>query len=657
MIRSDEKVTEEIVIDDEVFEKLNRFAAAGENAANLVKAESVKEAEFLQFLAETNQLDNPAGVNLLAAARSVTDTSPLPTPTGHSLAFCPAKFTNLSEALDYAAQGETGCNFYTGTGKLFAVLPYRELREQALEIAYRLHGLGLKRGDRVALVAETHPNFQRFFFACQYAGLVPVPVPPPLQLGGGHEYTGHLRRLLLDSQARVCVGPTEYGEFLVEASEGLHLQFIGSADAFSNFPAVPVALRPLQADELAYLHYTSGSTRFPRGVMITQNAVLSNLSCTVEHLQIQPNDRAVSWLPYYHDMGLVGLVLAPVVSQMSVDYLGTREFAMRPRQWLVRMSESKATISFGPPFGYELCARRLRREDTEMLDLSAWRVAGISAENIRPEPLLKFAEALAPARFDGAAFLSFYGLSESTLAVSFAPLSVGLQSEWIDAERLSVEQRAIPLDESNATRQSTRGNEFVNCGKPLPGHQVVIRDENGDELSERCCGSVFVRGPSVMSGYFGDSDNLPDVLSKDGWLDTGDIGYCVDGDIIITGRKKDLITINGRNIRPQDIEYIAEQQPEVRPGNASAFSVPGTGGVEQAVIVIQVRESDVNKRLNLVERVDREIRAELGIDCVIDLVPLHTLIRTSSGKLSRFRTRLDYLERELWDQDAQSKTA
>lgn len=580
-----------------------------------------------------------------------------PTPTEHNLARRHADFSTLAEALDYAAKGETGCNFYTGKGELFAVLPYRELRQQALEIAYRLHGLGLKRGDRVALVAETNPNFQRFFFGCQYAGLVPVPVPPPLQLGGGHEYTGHLRRLLSDSQARVCVGPTEYGAFLAEASEGLHLQFIGSAEAFSHFPANPVELRPLEADELAHLQYTSGSTRFPRGVMITQSAVMSNLSCTVQHLQMQPNDRAVSWLPYYHDMGLVGLVLAPVVSQMSVDYLGTREFAMRPRQWLVRMSESKATISFGPPFGYELCARRLRREDTDMLDLSAWRVAGIGAETIRPEPLLKFAEALAPAGFNKNAFLPCYGLAESSLAVSFAPLHEGLSSEWVDGKHLSESQRAVPIEHDSTETKIARGNQFVNCGKPLSGHEVVIRGEDGSELPERHCGSVFVRGPSVMSGYFGDSSNHPDVLSADGWLDTGDIGYRANGDIMITGRKKDLIIINGRNIWPQDLEYLAEQQPEVRPGDASAFAVPKPDGEEQAVVVIQCREADVEKRQNLVDRMDRAIRAELGVDCIVDLVPLHTLIRTSSGKLSRFRTREDFIDRTNWGKPSQMLAA
>jgi fatty-acyl-CoA synthase len=574
--------------------------------------------------------------------------SVIPTPTKHNLRRRFADFSTLAEALDYAAKGETGCNFYSGTGDLFSVLPYKQLREDALEVAFRLNCLGLKRGDRVALVAETHPNFQRFFFGCQYAGLVPVPVPPPLQLGGGHEYIGHLRRLLSDSQARVCLGPAEYGAFLAEASEGLHLQFIGSADAFSHFPSVKTELRPLEADELAHLQYTSGSTRFPRGVMITQRAVMSNLSCTIDHLQMTEDDRAVSWLPYYHDMGLVGLVLAPIVSQMSVDYLGTREFAMRPRQWLVRMSESKATISFGPPFGYELCARRLRKDDAAMLDLSAWRVAGIGAETIRPEPLLKFAAELAPSGFNPNAFLPCYGLAESSLAVSFAPLGQGLMSEWVDGKHLSESQRAVPVDPELLQSKISRANQFVNCGKPLAGHQVVIKDQNGDEVPERQCGSVFVQGPSVMSGYFGDSTNHPDVLSDDGWLDTGDIGYRANGDILITGRKKDLIIINGRNIWPQDVEYLAEQQPEVRPGDASAFSVPHADGHEQAVVVVQCREADLEKRRNLIERMDRTIRADLGVDCIIELVPLHTLIRTSSGKLSRFRTREDFMERAQW---------
>ena len=578
------------------------------------------------------------------------------TPTDHRLKRRLADFETLADALDYAADGDTGCNFYTGTGKLYAVLPYAELREQALGIARRLHGLGLQRGDRVALVANTHPDFQRFFFACQYAGLVPVPVAPPLQLGGGQAYIAHLRRLLAGCQAKICVGAAEYGAFLAEASEGLHLRFIGSPEAFLHFPDAPANLSPVRANELAHLQYTSGSTRFPRGVMCTQHAVLSNLSCTTKHLQMGDGDRCVSWLPYYHDMGLVGLVLDPLVSQISVDYLGTREFAMRPRQWLQRMSEARATISFSPPFGYELCARRLREEDTSMFDLSAWRVAGIGAETIRPEPLARFAKALAPSGFDPRAFLPCYGLAESSLAVSFSDLFEGIKSEWVDGNELSETQKAVAI-RTDKRVPGTRENHFVNCGKALPGHEVVVRDENGNALADRHCGSIFVRGPSVMSGYFGDNEEHPDVLSADGWLDTGDVGYLTNGDIVITGRKKDLIIINGRNIWPQDLEYLAEQQPELRPGDSSAFSAPAENGEEQAVIVIQCRESDGDKRRALTDRLDQAFRTELGIDCIIDLVPRHTLVRTSSGKLSRSRTRQDFLDRTHWGQPTPLRAA
>ena len=578
-----------------------------------------------------------------------------PTPTEHRLKIRLADFSTLAEALDYAAEGDTGCNFYSGTGELVAVLPYAELREQAQALAYRFAALGLHRGDRVALLAETHPDFQRFFFACQYAGLVPVPVAPPLQLGGGRAYTAQLRRLLANCQAQACIGPAAYGALLAEASEGLHLRFIGCPEAFSHFPGPATKLKPLQLDELAHLQYTSGSTRFPRGVMITQRAVLSNLSSTLQHIQMRPGDRCMSWLPYYHDMGLVGLVLDPLVAQLSVDYLGTREFAMRPRQWLIRMTESRATISFSPPFGYELCARRLRGDDASSFDLSAWRIAGVGAETIRPEPLARFAKALAPSGFDRRAFLACYGLAESSLAVSFAPLFEGLKTEWVSGNELSEHQRAVPVRKDS--QDPVRANHFANCGKPLPGHEVVVRDEGGNTLPDRCCGSIFIRGPSVMSGYFGDFETTQEVLSGDGWLNTGDIGYRTEEGIVITGRKKDLIIINGRNIWPQDLEYLAENQPEVRPGDPSAFSVPGPRSEEQAVMVVQCRESDTQKRRNLIDRLDQEIRAELGIDCIIELVPPHTLVRTSSGKLSRSRTRQDFLERTNWGESMQPRAA
>jgi len=564
------------------------------------------------------------------------------TPTKNKLPLRLADFSTLVEALDYAAQGETGFNFYTGRGKLYSVLPYTKLRLEARALARRLHSLGLERGARIALVADTTPDFPRFFFACQYAGFIPVPLPASIHLGGHHAYVAQLRRLLSICQAKVAMAPKDFLPFLTEAEEGLNLLFIGSPETFNNLPEEHAQLEPLQSAETAYLQYTSGSTRFPRGVVITQETVLNNLADIVQHgVKVRPGDRCVSWLPYYHDMGLVGLVLAPLASQLSVDYLSTRDFAMRPRLWLKLMSQNRATISFGPPFGYELCVRRLRNGESNEFDLSSWRVAGVGAETIRAEPLADFADILASSGFDKQAFLACYGMAECSLAVSFAPLEKGLGVDRVDSDHLAEHQVALPTN----GKTTVRSNSFVNCGVPLPGYEVEVRGEQGKVLPERHCGTLFVRGPSVMSGYFDDPDATREVLSPDGWLNTGDLGYRLGETIVITGRKKDLIIINGRNIWPQDLEYLAEQQPEVRTGDASAFSVPGPDNEEKAVLVIQCRVFDAGKRADLMERLHGLVRQELGIDCFIELVPPHTLPRTSSGKLSRSGARQDFLKR------------
>jgi fatty-acyl-CoA synthase len=567
------------------------------------------------------------------------------TPTANRLPLRLGDFATLTDALEYAAQGDTGFNFYTGTGKLYAMLPYGRLKEEARALARRLLGLGLERGARVAIVADTHPDFHRFFFACQYAGLVPVPLPAAIHLGGHQAYVAQMRRLLVICGAAVAVAPGAFLPFVAEAAEGLNLRRFGSPEAFMELPKGESPLQPLQPNEIAYLQYTSGSTRFPRGVMITQQAVMSNLRDIATHgAKIRPGDRIVSWLPYYHDMGLVGKVLVPLATQLSVDYLGTRDFAMRPRQWLNLMSKNRATISFSPPFGYELCVRRLRHDEVEKFDLGAWRVAGVGAETIRPGPLDDFAHLLAPSGFDRRAFLACYGMAECSLAVSFAPLEQGLGLDCVDGDHLAEFREAVPYG-CVSGRSEGRATTLVNCGTPLPGYEIEVRDAHGRVLPERHCGTVFVSGPSVMSGYFNDPEMTAEALSSDGWLNTGDLGYRIGDSLLITGRVKDLIIINGRNIWPQDLEYLAEQQPEVRTGDASAFSVPGGDGEERAVLVIQCRESDVTKRAGLTERLRCLIREELGIDCFIELVPPHTLPRTSSGKLSRSGARRDFLKR------------
>jgi len=569
--------------------------------------------------------------------------SNLPTPTNNSLPLKTSGYRSLAEALDYAATGTTGCNFHNGRGELTAVMTYTELRERALDIAARLAGLGLARGSRIALVADTQPDFHVMFFACQYAGLVPVPLPAAVHLGGKSAFVSHLRALLQDCQASAAYASSNFVSFLDEAVKGLDLAVSGTLSNFQALEPVAGLPEPPAPDELAYLQYTSGSTRFPRGTMITQEAVLSNLAGILQYgVQIRRGDRYVSWLPFYHDMGLVGLILGPVVSQLSVDYMGTRDFAMRPRLWLELMSRNQATISYSPPFGFALCARRLRPSDVERYDLSSWRVAGVGAEMIRAGWLNQFAEALAPANFSDTAFLPCYGMAECSLAVSFAPLAQGLEVDRVDADVLAQSRRAEPASSENDNGRIT---EFVNCGRPLPDYEVEIRDESGCVLDERNCGTIYLRGPSVMSGYANNPEATRASLCEDGWLNTGDVGYRAGDSLFITGRAKDLLIINGRNIWPQDLEYLAEQQPEVRAEDASAFAIPAEDGTEVAVLVVQCREQDPFRQARLVERLKQKIQSEFGIACLIELVPLHTLPRTSSGKLSRSGTKLDFLKR------------
>lgn len=563
----------------------------------------------------------------------------VPTTTRHQLPFRAADFATLAEALDYAAQGATGANFYSGRGELRARLSYRSLRRDAVMLARKMLALGLNKGDRVALIAETDPHFLRFFYACQYAGLVPVPLPASVKLGAHTSYVAQLRGLLSGSHAAIAVASPGYLPYLEEAGAGLGLRRIAEPEAFYQLPAADdLELPQPDPDGIAYIQYTSGSTRFPRGVVIPQRTAMANLAGIVRHgVKLAPGDRCLSWLPFYHDMGLVGFVLVPVAAQTSVDYLDTRDFAMRPRQWLNLMSETKATVSFAPPFGYDLCARRLVAGEAARYDLRHWRVAGVGAEMIRPEILEAFAEALAPAGFDRRAFLACYGMAECTLGISFSPLYRGFRTTLVDTETLYDQQLVVPLDARRTG--TTRGRYFVNCGIPLPGYEVQIRGEDAQPLAEYQTGVIHLRGPSVMAGYFEMPEETRAVLDPDGWLNTGDIGYLAEGSLTITGRQKDLIIIRGRNIWPQDIEHIAETQPEVRSGGAVAFAAPDAEGDDTCVLLVECRETQPERRAELSARLMQLVQRELALECRVELVPMHHLPRTSSGKLSRARAR------------------
>ena len=561
------------------------------------------------------------------------------TPTTHRLPMRHADFSTLAQALDYAAEGDTGLNFYAGRGDLVAAVPYRELRVRALETAGRLVALGAKPGDRVALVADTIPEFMDCFFACQYTGMVPVPLPVTVGLGSRDAYIRQLHGLLDSCHATIALAPSEFMSYLDQAADGLDLKHVGAFEDLADLPATAELPERPNEQSTAYLQYTSGSTQFPRGVIITQAQVMQNLSSILSlGVKMRDDDRLVSWLPLYHDMGLVGFMLAPLTSQRSVDYLATRDFAMRPRQWLKLISNNRGTIAFSPSFGYELCARRIRHDATDF-DLSSWRIAGAGAETIRPDSLNRFAETLAPANFDPKAFLACYGMAECALAISFAPLNTGLTVDDIDADTLADDQQAVPA--SNDARHTS----FVDCGEVLPEYDFEIRNDAGQALGDREVGKVLLRGPSVMSGYFENPEQTRKTLSADGWLDTGDLGYRIGSHIVITGRAKDLIIVNGRNIWPQDLEWLAEQQPELRPGDALAFAAPSDDGSDAAVLVIQCRVRDAEGRQALIRRLEGLMRREFSVECLVEAVAPHTLPRTSSGKLSRAGARKDYIAR------------
>ena len=564
------------------------------------------------------------------------------TPVNRSLAIKPDGFTSLVDALDYAARGDSGFNFYNQHGELESVLSYSELRDQARVLAARLLGLGCQHGDRVGIVAETNPMFHRFFFACLYAGLVPVALPAGVQLGARQAYVNQLARMFKCSGAAVAVASPTHAAFLEQAVADLDLIFSGTADEFDVLPASDAELIAPLASDIAYLQYTSGSTRFPRGVEINHETVLNNAREIARFgLNLTNEDRFVSWLPYYHDMGLIGFILLPLVTQSSVDYLSPQTFAMRPRLWLKLISDNRGTISSSPTFGYALCSRRLRPGDYSRYDLSSWRAACVGAEQINPQPLQEFADALAPCGFDQKAFVACYGMAECVLAVSFGPLDLGLSVDYVDQDIMTTTGKAVPADPSVGKIAS-----YADCGVLLSGFRLSIRDDQNKEVGPRQCGEIYLKGSSVMSGYFQDETSTRAVLSEDGWLDTGDIGYQVDGHVYITARSKDVIIIKGRNIWPSDMEVVTQRVEGVRLGGVAAFSVLGFDRKEVTVMVVETRLRDKQLRTQLKQQISELIHMHFGVNVIIDLVKSGSLPRTTSGKLSRFQSRDDYLERQ-----------
>ena len=562
------------------------------------------------------------------------------TPTDDGLVRRFADFDTLGEALDYAATGLRGLNFHDARGNLILPYTFAELRGDALATARRLIAAGVRPKDRIALVAETGPEFAALFFGVVYAGAWPVPLPLPTSFGGRESYIEQLRVQLSSCDPKMLVYPPELAQMAGEAARMVGVEGI-DWDSFSARPAPEAALPPAVAGDIAYLQYSSGSTRFPHGVVITHRALLNNLAAHSHGMQLERQDRCISWLPWYHDMGLVGCFLSPIANQVSCDYLKTEDFARRPLAWLDMISRNPGTsISYSPTFGYDICARRISSQTRagDRFDLSRWRLAGNGADMIRPDVMQGFVDAFADAGFKASAFLPSYGLAEATLAVSIMPPSEGIRVELVEETQLS----------GVATGQDRpqRYRAIVNCGKPVRDMKVEIREEDGTPLPERAIGKVWCSGPSVMVGYFRDVEATEACL-VDNWLDTGDMGYLSDGYIYIVGRAKDMIIVNGRNHWPQDIEWAVEQLPGFNAGDIAAFAITTPGGEETPAVLVQCRSSDDAERVRLRDEIRERVRSVTGMNCVIELIPPRTLPRTSSGKLSRAKARNLYLNGEI----------
>ena len=571
-----------------------------------------------------------------------------PTPTARAIPLRQGDFPTLTDALDYAATGQTGLNYFDGRGRLVTALPYATLRDRAMDLARRLVAFAPK-DARIGIAAVSTPEFAELFMACQYAGLVPAPLPLPVTLGGRSSYERQLERMADTGDFFALFAPAAMEPIMSSALNDTATPVL----TFEQVGELPSggALRPFGPDDLCYIQYSSGSSSSPKGIIGTQASVTSNCHGICKHgLEVVESDRGTSWLPLYHDMGLIGFLLTPMVCQLSVDYMDPTDFTRRPITWLQLIHDHRGTLSYSPTFGYELCVRRWRND--RALDLSCWRAAGIGGDMVRPEPLTEFSDLFAPMGFRESAFTPSYGLAETTLAATFAPAGQGLLKHTIDMDRY---ERTNEVVEVSDVTPAEHRRTFVACGVKLPGHEIEIRDFDNNVIApgDNKVGRICLKGPSVSPGYFRNSQATEAAFTADGWLDTGDLGYWHKDQIVVTGRHKDLILYHGRNIWPQDIEWAAQAAAPHRCGRACAFSVGGAGDQKTIMLLLECRTRDPKMLAEIEAAVSAAIRLEVGVPVQLMLVPKSTMIITSSGKLSRARVKQKYLDGGIIDLQAE----
>lgn len=578
-------------------------------------------------------------------------------------------------SLDRAARapGSLGVRFLDPHERETA-FSYQEIRARALELAGGFVDLGLAPGERVAIVLPTGIGFYDALFGALYARLVPVPLYPPLRLGRLDEYHARTAGMITACGATLVLTDKRIGPLLGRTLARANPER-GSVK-LDDLPRVPLSSLELEArtraaglDDAAIVQFSSGTTVAPKPVKLTHGNILANIrAITARIAEAYPESaelphRGVSWLPLYHDMGLVGCVMAALEYPGELVLLPPEAFVARPALWLRAISRFRGTISPAPNFAYALCAERVRDEELTDVDLSCWRVALNGAEPVTPSVLERFAERFARFGFQREALTPVYGLAEATLAVTFSDLRRPFRARWFDrnsltreglarevSERAGVHRGGAPGDGDGTSAAGVEAIEIVSVGRPLEGIEVVVAGEDGRPLPEGTLGTVQIRGPSVMHGYSGPVEASCAALAPDGWLDSGDQGFLWKGELYLYGRKKDTIVIRGRNVAPHEVEQALGGVEGVRRGCSAAIGVVGENGEELIVLVERARDAATSRRsdAHLEERIGRAVTARTGlVPAAVVLLAPGTLPRTSSGKIRRSEARRQYLLAEL----------
>jgi len=517
---------------------------------------------------------------------------------------------------------------------------WAEIRERALTVCGGLRDLGIARGERVALVFPTGLEFFEAFFGILLAGAVPVPLYPPVRLGRLDEYFRRTARMLEVTRARLVLADARVRRIL------------GEAIALARPPLGCRTVEEVRGEggeavwtdpsDLALVQFSSGTTVEPKPVALSHRALVAQTEilnvCLPDTGEVRHS--AVSWLPLYHDMGLIGCVFPALSREASLTLLGPELFVARPALWLRALSRWQATISPAPNFAYNLCLTRVSDADMEGADLSNWRIALNGAEAVSPSVLRAFSERFARWGFRPEAMTPVYGLSEAALAVTFSDLSRPFRSVRFEREGLAREGLALEVED---------GREIVSVGRPLPGFGLEIRSDDGRVLPPGRVGRVWIQGPSLMEGYL-DAPEATARALQDGWLDTGDLGFLRGGELFLTGRAKDVIILRGRNYAPEEIERSLEGVPGVRTGCAVAASwLPEDADGERLVLFVEEARNATPRQLEALPEACREAvlgAIGLAVDEVVVLEP-GTLPRTSSGKLRRQEALRLWLADEL----------